>query len=565
MPRPATQRRSRKKEPRKSGARPEMSSITASDMQRNESIPTDKIVRIVVEVAQAMSGFTFYPYQLEISYRLVESLLERDGARITGLFSRQSGKSTSIGGVAASCAVTLPYLAQLPHFKVDPRLNLIDEQGVYRGFANGVNIGVYAPTQGQSDLIFSKMQDTVQTEEAEAIFGEIGLEFNSWNGQEIRVSNNSLIHCGTASDNAKIEGPNYHLLIIDEAQHVSTMKCRKSLYPMCSSHNGTRVLIGTADVQKSEFYHAIKDGLREEAAGGVKNHFFNPYQICTKYNSLYRQFVEQEKKNLGEHSDEFRLAYKCEWLLERGMFTTPEIFIGGERPGCAVTMGRFSKIYRTSQEPCVAGVDFGKTHDSTVVTVLAVDWDSPIVDEVVQTTETMERVQLYHKYILGWLELRGDDYETQGSHIYDYLLGFPDLRKIVLDATGLGAAMFDIISMRFNDRGEDLIVEPFYMNASNKSELFRMYAADVNARRFHFPHGPSARANVEHRKFVLQMLDLVKEYRGGYMDCHAPDEPDAHDDYPDSAALACWAANTPSETQFEVHDKRTFLRGALRG
>lgn len=42
-------------------------------------------------------------------------------------------------------------------------------------------------------------------------------------------------------------------------------------------------------------------------------------------------------------------------------------------------------------------------------------------------------------------------------------------------------------------------------------------------------------------KFRQQMLDLQQEYKGQLLSVHHPDDPNAHDDYPDSWALAEWA------------------------
>jgi hypothetical protein len=53
------------------------------------------------------------------------------------------------------------------------------------------------------------------------------------------------------------------------------------------------------------------------------------------------------------------------------------------------------------------------------------------------------------------------------------------------------------------------------------------------------------------------MLDLKKEYKNGLMSVAHPDEKDAHDDYPDSACMACWGANKPafvSDLEFDLNN-----------
>ena len=43
-------------------------------------------------------------------------------------------------------------------------------------------------------------------------------------------------------------------------------------------------------------------------------------------------------------------------------------------------------------------------------------------------------------------------------------------------------------------------------------------------------------------KFEMQMLEMIKEYKGEFLSCHHPDRAGAHDDFPDSLALALYQA-----------------------
>jgi hypothetical protein len=56
---------------------------------------------------------------------------------------------------------------------------------------------------------------------------------------------------------------------------------------------------------------------------------------------------------------------------------------------------------------------------------------------------------------------------------------------------------------------------------------------------FVYPAHPSVRRTRPYKKFVQQMTDLETKFQGPYMLAEAPDETDAHDDYADSAAIAC--------------------------
>ena len=73
----------------------------------------DQLVAKLVQIADDLSELPLRPYQRPLAHRLIESIIIGDGARITALASRQSGKSTVIGAVLATCMLMLPRLAKI--------------------------------------------------------------------------------------------------------------------------------------------------------------------------------------------------------------------------------------------------------------------------------------------------------------------------------------------------------------------------------------------------------------------------------------------------------------------
>jgi hypothetical protein len=73
---------------------------------------------------------------------------------------------------------------------------------------------------------------------------------------------------------------------------------------------------------------------------------------------------------LGEDSDEFRLSYRLHWLLDKGMFTTSERLeeLGDKS---------MEIVHAWHKTPVVVGIDPARKQDSTIVTVVWVDWDHP--------------------------------------------------------------------------------------------------------------------------------------------------------------------------------------------
>ena len=515
------------------------------DPKKQLSVP--ELTTRIVALAQVLKERRFYPYQIELAQRIVESLLLRDGDTITALMARQMGKTETIGSICAALAIILPTLAK--QYPDSWHLNITDRDGVYRGFAVGVAIGIYAPRLDQSGIMFERSKQALTTKTAEQVLKEMGLTLEICNGNTVRLSNGSRILCQTASEQSKIEGETHHLLVAEEAQDISDMKMRKSLHPMVSATGGTIIKVGTATTRKCDFYTAIKQNERAQLVSGIRNHFFYPYTVGEKYNSFYAKIVSKEKIKLGEDSDEFRTSYGAEWIFERGMFvTTEQLFNRNVAQGSGI----WSLLYprglpkgEWDRYSIVAGIDWGSSSDSTVVTTLAVDWNNPLESASSYNYQGTSEYTRYEKHVVDWLEFIGDNYEYQFWRVIEHLLSIRNLRKIVTDSNGCGKPIYDRLVATLAPY--DIEVEDFNFNRKLKSDGYKSLYGDICAKRVTFPAGTDARKR-HYLKFVNQMLDLKKEYNQGLMAIAHPDEKNAHDDYPDSFMLAAWGANVPAHT-----------------
>jgi len=360
-------------------------------------------------------------------------------------------------------------------------------------------------------------------------------------------------HCFFAND-----------VLVHNCQDVSDIKLRKSLSPMLASTMGTMVQVGTAGTKKCYFYNSIQENRRMEMLTGTVNNFFFPHTICSQYNSLYARFIEREKARLGEESDEFLLSYCGFWLFERGMFIVQDALF---HPRVAQIGGPWSKIYGGVAElpdtvksmPIVAGIDWGSMHDSTVVCLMAVDWNNPQESISASQVTGLHVYNAFNKHVVGWIEFRGDDYETQFGKLMEiFSRWMPNLKKITTDSNTSGKPMFDRLVATY--ARDNIEVEPFDFNAKRKSNAYKSLSADFGSKRLTFPAGPEARKTQLYRNFVTQMLDLRKEYRNGLMQVAHPDEKGARDDHPDALVLAAWGAQTPSFLgDYEFIDGNPFM------
>ena len=335
----------------------------------------------------------------------------------------------------------------------------------------------------------------------------------------------------TCNPKAKIESKTYHFVMIDEAQEADEFMINKSIKPMLAFNNGTIMLTGTATRQKSYFYKAIQFNKRRDVnarRGHRQAHFEYDYKIASKYNPNYAKFISKEKLRIGEDSDEFRMSYCNQWILEKGMFVTEERMERLYDPSMAI----IKQWWRT---PIVVGIDVARSNDSTVATAVWVDWDHP------------DGFGFYEHRVLNWLEINNEEWEQQYFQIIDFLRNY-DVYRIGVDAQGVGGAVAERLQVLL----PDIEVLPISSDAKAQNERWVHLTELIQREQLIIPGHSKARRTKNWKKFNQQMQDLEKVYRGPYLLAAAPEERGAFDDYPDSLAIACSLTVMDTMPQVEV-------------
>lgn len=507
-------------------------------------VPTTELVNRIFTFCELYSGKTMFPYQEQFSKRVIRSVLENDGEEITALFSRQSGKSETIALTVGGMMIILPTLANMPMFADDPRMTM---------FKDGLWVGIFAPSQRQAQITYNRIRSRIQCKAAQAVMEdpEFRLTFTTSNGQTVALSNGSFATAISASDGSNIEGESFKLIICEEAQDISNFKIRKSIHPMGAAYNATIVKIGTATTFKGDFYEAIQRNKREFESKTThrRNHFEYDWEVASKYNPNYAKYVEKERNRLGEKSDEFRMSYCLEWIIERGMFIDIAKF--------ELNNGEFAleRVMYDKSADHVAGIDLGGKNDSTVVTMVEVDWNMPAIMESRVNDETGEEetYMAYNTYLKDWLCISNEpDFEEQYPQIVDYLSHFR-VARVVCDATRESSVSH---RLRANLSSE---VIPYVFTTKAKSDLYKHLDREISAGRARVCAGPETVQTRDYKDFLQQLGDLQKGYSGTNLVVSHPDERGAHDDYPDSWALAVWGASFRGEVDStETRDRSRF-------
>lgn len=518
-------------------------------------ISTTELVNMIYNFCEIYSGKVMYAYQTQFSKRIIRSVLENDGAEITALFSRQSGKTETIAITIGGLMIILPEMAKMPMFADDQRLSM---------YKDGFWVGIFAPSQRQAQITYNRMKSRLQCKESIAVLEDpdFRLEFTTSNGQTVALSNGSFCTAISASDGSNIEGESFKFIICEECQDISNYKIRKSIHPMGAAYNATICKIGTATTFKGDFYEAINRNKKEYQDGKIRirNHFEYNYKVVMKYNPNYAKYIEREKRSLGEQSDEFRMSYNLEWIISRGMFISIDKL---EKTCGDKFLNRVESDYVATH---VAGIDVGggsaknkNEADSTIITIVEVDWNNPVLMESSTDEETGEDIVYlaYNTYIKDWKEIKpeeAEDYEVQYQMIMDYLKNFK-VAKIVIDATreaSLGQRI------RANVRSEVIL---FTFSTVSKSEIYKHLQTEISTGRARFPMGEETQNSVEYKKFIQQLGDLQKGYSGSNLVVSHPQERGAHDDYPDSWALSVWGAKDAGQVDNTETQSRNKVMG----
>ncbi len=521
-------------------------------------ITTTELVNRIYNFCEVYSGRVFYPYQGQFSKRIIRSVLENDGAEITALFARQSGKTETVSITVGGLMIILPQLANMPMFLNDQRLQM---------FKDGFWVGIFAPSLRQSQTTYNRMRGRMQCKEALAVLQDpdFRLEFTTSNGQTVALSNGSFCTAISASDGSNIEGESFKFIICEECQDISNFKIRKSIHPMGAAYNATICKIGTSTTYKGDFYEVIERNKREYKEGKlrIKNHFEYNYKVVMKYNPRYARYIEREKKSLGEFSDEFRMSYNLEWVISRGMFIDIDEF----EKTCGDDY--LDRVISDHTATHVAGIDVGggssknkAEADSTVVTIVEVDWNNPVVMESTRDEETGEDIvyMAYNTYIKDWLEISpevAENYEEQYHMIMDYLKNFKIVRAVV-DATR-ESSLGQRIQANVNFE-----VWLFTFSSKSKSEIYKHLQSEINTGRARFPKSPETVGTRDYQRFTQQLADLQKSYSGSFLVVSHPLERGAHDDYPDSWALAVWGTKDQGQIDYTETKDRSHFVGSNR-
>lgn len=489
----------------------------------------EKLKKLRAEHLFNVHGVVLYEYQEIISDRIIEAVLQNmritSGAteedikklkveEIAIEISRQSGKTTVV-------VLTVEFI--MLYF---PKI-----------FDRRIYIGIFAPQIEQAKTDFDRLKEALYrsaplwniTEKSDKEFKEQS------NSKTLVLPNGSSCYIFPVTKTSKPESKTLDLIIFEESQDLDDKIIKEQIWPMGANTNAPRVYIGTAGTQICYFYRLGQSG----QAHKLYYDDITPQRRAVYLKTgdakhlIYEQTVNQEIEKHGRESDEIARPYFGRWLIGTGQFVTQE-----QLEALFVDRGI---TYQDKKHEVYIGIDTAKTPDSTVAIAIRYNPD------------------IKKKEVISWLELQGDNYKHQFEVLHDYVKNYNTV-AIAIDSTGQGdfmPDMFEADTEWFNEKNGLYRVK---FTAPTKDMMYKNLKVSIKELLTTLPNLDIKRAAMKSgEKFKMQMLDLQQEYKGQLLSVHHPDDPNAHDDYPDAWALAEWAYarwNEDSQASIVFIDKR---------
>lgn len=529
------------------------------ELAEKEYLTIDECVYIAetifIPFAELFTGYKLYNFQKEILIGVICSLF-RVGEEVVNfsvLIARQSGKSTVVSIIVCVAGILLPALAKTLKCKSIQK------------YKKEFKVGIYGPDYDKAGIIFDNIISCFQSESAKQIISQdksFGIRPEEI--KRLKFSNGFSVSLRTANKQAKIEGHTYNLIITEETQDIDSTIIKKSLLPMRSSTGGPVISIGTPKPKICFFSELCKNNYNRDVADNnekapYRRHYEYDWTHKAAAEPIYKKTVEEDMINMGgEFSDEFRMAYKVEWLHDSGSLITQEQLdkcgIKKRRTDSTRILNPLTMQQTESEFTRPAGqvdsdintpdqvfaLDLAKIGDYTVLTTARVWWDNPI--------EFGENCR-YHIHINGWLELNGD-YELQYEEIIQKIRRY-NMSMGIVDATGVGDPIHNRLQGELIREGID--VHPFKFTPKSKDIGYKILKQEILAKRVTFPDSNNIRRYKTHQKFKKELTTLVKEYtNSNYMKVSHPNISGFHDDYADSLMMLVYMVNTYGPAGIQV-------------
>lgn len=400
----------------------------------------------VVAFVEFGGRVTLRSYQREIARAVVESIINGRGLSFVVMIARQGGKNEVQSHIEAFL------------------LTLYSQMG-------GELVKASPTFKPQTENAMRRLEKSLRSHIlTKKLWGkESGYIYKIGNARAVFFS---------AHEGANVVGATASVLLeCDEAQDVEIAKWDKDFAPMGAATNATTLFCGTAWTDRTLLARELRAARVLEAADGLRRVFVVPWDVVAKEVPVYGDYVQKQIAKLGRNHPLIRTQYFLEEIGgEGGMFPEARraLMWGDHKRRVVPAQGAIYAMcidLAGEDEEGLEGEELRliePRRDSTALTVFEVDL-STVSDELINapTYKVVFRQR--------WT---GTKHTALYGRIWG-LIGLWKPRKIVVDATGVGAGLSSFLDSAFPSR-----VLPFVFSSKTKSDLFWKFLAVCDTGRF---------------------------------------------------------------------------------
>lgn len=466
-----------------------------------------ELIGKLIIFAEKINERDFRPYQRSRAADIMQAAVLNEGATLTNLWARQSGKTEMIKATALALMCLMPALSESSIALDFPALKL---------YKFGFQIAIAGPKQATAAIPFNRLRRQLRRSNFTSILAELGVEVITSNSLLFELSNGSVAQAFSGSETASNEGPGADLLLIDEASMLSQFSYYKILRPMIAGNHGTICQTGTPWRKRCPFLTDIEYNKRNQP----RYHYEVSYREVVKVSPQYASFIEEEIRRLpgGIENPFFKMNYMLEWMLAQGHFVEFEWFS---------KLALKQRFYNPDEVTYFAGIDWGKIVSGTVAVII--------------------ENSSHGLTVINACELRGD-YDDQFAVLVPFLKKY-ECKAIFAESVGSGDPLCDRLAKEMGSK--DLISNKF-MSAQYKDRVFTQLLTIMTSKppKFHYLDDGSHEMNILSQQF----LDAEQEIRNKMLTVHKSDSEGALDDYLYATVLAvdaCLSSPKGGKIEFE--------------
>lgn len=471
----------------------------------------------IADFAKNVLGQPLYPYQAEIAEAVLASIRGGHGHIFTVMMARQSGKNQLSAVIEAYLLATQSAGAII---KAAPTFNpqITNSRERLRMLLNGC-----------------ELQERVWSNRT-----TLGLAPTADPAQVRRHLGPRVIFY-SASPQSNVVGATADLLLeIDEAQDVAIEKFNRDFRPMAATRNATTILYGTAWSDTTLLAHQRAANLASEERTGVRCHFEHDWHTLAALNPAYRTYVEREIERLGADHLSIQTQYCLRSIDGAGYLLNPL-----QR---TLLQGKHAWEDEPDEDAWyIAGMDVaGEERLDPEHSSASPGRASPGRQRRDSTVITLGRVS-YNELHLPVIKVVHQEWWTGMAHHEQYAATVAlaerwNVRALVIDATGLGAGLASLLTVRLGEGR----VRQFLFTRPSKSRLVYQMLGLINGGRLQLYTDEAAPSQLREEcwqqlcraRYRLPAPEIIDMY---------VNPADGHDDFLISLALLAEAANDLSQ------------------